>query len=251
MLPRTVRSPTRRRGSPSTGAVNDTLISIRLSLTVGSRCRTEPESQFAPGEDWAVCDCAKRSAGTAAESAAAVEARRKSRRLVELIFPSFLLRATRLYNLRLPQLLDLAFAVAQLGEHLGGVLAQLRRRSRDSRRRAREPDRLVDDADLAELRALRAHRGAEMPHLRVGEHLVDRVDRAARHFGRDHHLDPLGGGARGERLLDLRIQRDAVLRAVLLALEVLALEQVLAPEAFADPAPHRFAGRGDVHVAVL
>src|SRR6266480_6456704 len=195
----------------------------------------EPESQIAPGEDCAVSDCAKRSAGTAAESAAAVEARRKSRRLVELIFPSFLLRATRLYNLRLTQLLDLAFAVAQFGEHLGGVLAQLRRRRRDVSRRAREPDRLVDDSQFPEFPALHFRRRLDVLHLGVVEHLVDRIYRAARHFGRDHHLDPLGGGARGERLFDVRIQRDAVLRAVLLALEVLALAQVLAPEAFADP----------------
>src|SRR5439155_18080283 len=118
----------------------------------------EPESQIAPGEDCFVSDCAKRSAGTAAESAAAAEARRKSRRLVEFIFPSSLLHATRLDNLRLPQLLDLGLVVAQGGKHLGGVLAQLRRRGGDARRRAREPDRLVDDSQFPELPALHFRR---------------------------------------------------------------------------------------------
>src|SRR5881396_1696010 len=71
----------------------------------------------------------------------------------------------RLYNLRLTQLLDLAFAVAQLGEHLGGVLAQLRRRRRDVSRRAREPDRLVDDSQFPEFPALHFRRRLDVLHL--------------------------------------------------------------------------------------
>src|SRR5712664_2803504 len=158
---------------------------------------------------------------------------------------------TWLYNLFLPQLLDLSLVVTQGSKDLGGVLPQLRRRGREGRRRTRELHRLVDDADLAELRALHADRGADVLHLRVGEHLVDGVDRAAGDFAPGENLDPLRGAARRERLVDLGVERDAVLRAVLLALEFLALEQVFASHSLAYPPPHAFARGGDVHVAVL
>ena len=69
------------------GALNETLISIRLSLTVGSRCRTIPVSQ-APSDGaaaWAAL--AIRSAGALASSVAAVEALRKSRRSNRIATP--------------------------------------------------------------------------------------------------------------------------------------------------------------------
>src|SRR5205807_6536537 len=64
-----------------------------------------------------------------------------------------------------PQRLDRSLAVAQLGEHLGGVLAQLRRRRRDARRRARETNRLVDDAQFPEFPALHFRRRLDVLHL--------------------------------------------------------------------------------------
>src|SRR5215831_19345736 len=87
MRPRTERSPTRRLGSPCSGASNDALTSIRLSLTVGRRSRTEPRSQDASGGGSAVVACANKSADTALARVIAVDARRKSRRLVELMLP--------------------------------------------------------------------------------------------------------------------------------------------------------------------
>src|SRR5258706_7379998 len=165
--------------------------------------------------------------------------------------PSSLLRATRLYDLRLPQLLDLGLVVTQGSKDFGGVLARGGRGGTEAGGRPRRSHRLVDDADLAELRALHAYRCADVLHLRVGEHLVDGVDRTAGDFALGEYLDPLGGAARRERLVDLGVERDAVLRAVLLALEFLALEQVFAAHSLAYPPPHAFAGRGDVHVAVF
>ena len=131
------------------------------------------------------------------------------------------------------------------------MLAELGRRGGDRRRRARKLQRLIDDAKFSELRALHLHRRLDVPHLRIGEHLVDGVDRPAGHFRGGEDFDPLGGRAGRERLVDLRIQRGAVLRAVDLALEIFALEEVLAPDALADAPPHRFPGRGDIHVAVF
>src|SRR5690348_7577982 len=141
-----------------------------------------------------------------------------------------------------PQGVDRRAVVAELLQDLVGVLAELGRRDGDARRRARELHRLVDDADLAELRALHAGGGADVLHLGIVEHLVDRVDRPAGNLRLREYLGPLPGSPRRERLVDLGVERDAVLRAVLLALEILALEQVGPPYALAHPAPHLLAG---------
>jgi hypothetical protein len=56
MPPRTAASPTRSVGASVSGALKDTLMSMRLSLTVGSRCRTAPASQAAADGTGATAD---------------------------------------------------------------------------------------------------------------------------------------------------------------------------------------------------
>jgi len=53
-------------------------------------------------------------------------------------------------------------------------------------------------------------RHAELPHLRVGEDLIEAVDWAARHAGFVEGLYPFGGSAPGDTLADRRVQRVAM-----------------------------------------
>src|SRR3981189_1135880 len=81
MRPRTDVAPTRSVGSAASGPLKDTLISMRLSLTVGSRWRTAPASQLLAGAA-ELTDCAIKAAGTASESETAAELRKKLRRSI-------------------------------------------------------------------------------------------------------------------------------------------------------------------------
>src|SRR5262245_41119950 len=85
MRPRTAASPTRNVGASANGALKDALMRMRLSLTVGSRCRTAPASQAAADGTGATADWAKSSGDTAADTASALEARRNSRRFAMLM----------------------------------------------------------------------------------------------------------------------------------------------------------------------
>src|SRR6266480_1131082 len=73
--------------------------------------------------------------------------------------------------------------VAERAQHLVGVLPPLRRRVADVARGAAELDRLIDNLDIAELGMVDIGRHAEVADLRIVEHLIHLVDRAARHAG--------------------------------------------------------------------
>ena len=75
-------------------------------------------------------------------------------------------------------------------------------------RRARQGHRLAEVRNLAEL----LHH-VQALHLRIGERLVDRVDRPRGHAGLVEDLDPGGGIALGEIGLELVVQLVAVLGA--------------------------------------
>src|ERR1700730_1504114 len=87
MRPRTETLPTRRVGASASGAAKDVLISIRVSLTVGSRWRTRPGSHAPPAGTGACADCANRSAGALTHSAAAADPRKNSRRSNDIWHP--------------------------------------------------------------------------------------------------------------------------------------------------------------------
>ena len=74
-------------------------------------------------------------------------------------------------------------------------------------------DRLADDLLRPELGVVDRPGDAEMLHLRVGEGLVDRVDRAARHADLVQALDPIGVRVLADDLVQMRDQRRAVLGA--------------------------------------
>src|SRR5215472_15582780 len=98
-------------------------------------------------------------------------------------------RVTRSNRVRLAERRDLLGAVADLLEHRGGVLAHGGRRGDELARRTRQRHGLAHQRERAALDRL-GH-----PHvldLRVGGHLVDRIDRPARHARRVEALDPVG-----------------------------------------------------------
>src|SRR5579862_3480159 len=108
---------------------------------------------------------------------------------------------------------DVALAETEFLEHRVGMLAELRWPHHELRRRARQRDALADEAHLALVLPGHALRDAEMLHLRIGEHFVDGIDRPARTAGRVQALDPLRAGAADEALVDVNVERVAVLRA--------------------------------------
>src|SRR5216684_160080 len=109
---------------------------------------------------------------------------------------------------------DRLAVVAQARQHLVGMLAELRRGPELlGLRRVGEVDRLADHLDVAELGMLHRPGDAEIFHLRLGEGLVDGVDRPARHARLVQRFHPVrrrvGPGDGGDAL----VHRLAVLRA--------------------------------------
>src|SRR5260370_40225196 len=78
---------------------------------------------------------------------------------------------------------DLIRAKSELGKHLVGLLAELRRPGRHPARRSRQRDRLADQTDMTVLGVRHVLRHAEMLDLSVLDHLIDGIDRAAGHAG--------------------------------------------------------------------
>ena len=78
-----------------------------------------------------------------------------------------------------PQRRDLVIGAAELAQDLIGMLADRGRVALHTRGRAGEAHRLRQHLQFAEMRRGHLRRHAEMPHLRIGEHLVDGIDRPA------------------------------------------------------------------------
>src|SRR5215472_10749208 len=96
---------------------------------------------------------------------------------------------------------DLAGVVAERLEDRLGVLAGFRAGGLETARRAAQGHGLTDQLDAAERRVLDRLSDPEMLDLRVGEDLVDPIDRAGRDTGLIEPLDPFGAVARlGDRL---------------------------------------------------
>src|SRR5712672_2514606 len=142
---------------------------------------------------------------------------------------------------------DLLCAVAELLEHRASVLAELGRRRVQLAGRARQREGLADQRELALLHRLRH---ADMLDLRVGEHLVDRIDRSARHARLVEPVDPLGAAALDGVPVDLGIERVAVLRAAGAGRIVGIGDHVGRFDRLAEAFPDLLPGRRDVDMAV-
>src|SRR6202011_3416060 len=88
-----------------------------------------------------------------------------------------------LYNLSRAEPGDRFVVIAVFPQHFLGMFALFRGRMGDMTGRAAEFYRLVDDRGVAERSMMHRRGHAEMLHLRVGEHFVHAIDRAAGHAG--------------------------------------------------------------------
>src|SRR6185312_12237537 len=167
------------------------------------------------------------------------------RSLGEIIFRSSSNRAVAV------QSLDGIVVIPELAQHRVGVLAALRRRAVQPRRRAAQRDRLSDQVDAAERRMIDRLGDAQMLHLRVGEDLVHAVDRARRHARRVDDLDPLGRGLGLGDLLDRGVEPVAVLEPSLVAGVLGIAAQSGRAQRLAQALEHLGAGGGDIDVTVL
>src|SRR5437667_273487 len=145
---------------------------------------------------------------------------------------------------------DLVLAVAELCEDRVGVLAHVRRRRSYRARRARQRDGQVLHRLLAEARMLDRDREPERLHVRVLEHLLHVVDRAARDARLVEHVHPVRARLGHEHLVELRVERETVLGAVGRRLEARVVDERRRADRLAEPAIHDLPGRRDVDVTV-
>src|SRR5262249_27961556 len=89
-----------------------------------------------------------------------------------------------------------------------------------------------------------------MLDLRVGEHLIDRIDRPARHPGFVEALDPVGTGTLRGQLVDFRIESVAILQSIGAICVLRPGDQLRRLERVAETLPDLLAGSGDVDVAI-
>ena len=86
--------------------------------------------------------------------------------------------------------------------------------------------------------------------MRIGKHLIDRIDRPGGYAGFVEALDPFGAGCGGEVMVDFRAERIAVLRTRFRGLILGPLHERGGADGFAEPLPGLLARRGDVDVTV-
>src|SRR5271169_2160346 len=84
---------------------------------------------------------------------------------------------------------DLVGGIPHRCQHLIGARSHLRRRQADVLGEAGDADRRGHHLRVTDHRRVHLGRHAEMLHLRIGEYLVDRVNRPARHAGAFQQLD--------------------------------------------------------------
>src|SRR5215472_15129330 len=108
---------------------------------------------------------------------------------------------------------DLVGAVADRCQHLVRARSHLRRRQADILGEPGDADRRGYHFGIADHRRVHFGGHAEMLHLRIGEHLVDRVDRPARYAGALQQFDPVVRRLVPRHVADCRVDLLAVLAA--------------------------------------
>src|SRR6478736_3321737 len=88
---------------------------------------------------------------------------------------------------------DLVRRISDRGQHFVGARSHFRRRQADVLVEAGDADGRGHHVGVADYRRVHLGRHSEMLHLRVGEYLIDAVDRPARHAGAFQQLDPVFG----------------------------------------------------------
>src|SRR5579885_2603079 len=108
---------------------------------------------------------------------------------------------------------DVAVAIAEFMQDGVGMFARLGARRPEPARRPAQRDCLPDQLQSPEPGVIDWLGDAEMAHLRIGEYLIDRVDRSRRYAGLVEPLDPFRAVARDGDRLDSGVERLPVLRA--------------------------------------
>src|SRR3989454_10152663 len=108
------------------------------------------------------------------------------------------------------------------------MLAELGRRRLHCGRSTRQLHRLAQHVEAAEPRVLDRGGDAEVLYLRIGEHLVDAVDRAAGNAAAVQLRYPFLARAGGEAFIEDRVEAGAVPGALLVVPEFLPPDPVLA-----------------------
>src|SRR6267378_33018 len=130
------------------------------------------------------------------------------------------------------------------------MLADLGRRRLYRGRGTRQLHRLSQHVEAAELRMLDRGGDTEVLYLRIGEHLVDAVDRAAGNAAAVQLRHPFLARAGGEAFIEDRVEAGAVRGALLVVPEFVARDQVFAADDVAQALPHALPRSRDVDVAV-
>src|SRR5260370_30334867 len=130
------------------------------------------------------------------------------------------------------------------------MLAALRRRRAQARRRPAQRHRLTDKVEAPERGMLDRLGDADMLDLRVGEDLIDGIDRSAGHAGAIEDINPRGAVALRRIVLDRGVERIAVVGTRVVGGVAGIGPELGRAERFAKPAEMRIARGGDVDVAV-
>src|SRR5713101_6420467 len=89
-----------------------------------------------------------------------------------------------------------------------------------------------------------------MLDLRIGKHLIDRIDGTARHAGFVETLDPIGAGTPCGQLVDFRIEGVAIFRSVWPGCVFRPGDQLRGLERMTETLPDLLAGGRDVDMAL-
>jgi hypothetical protein len=140
--------------------------------------------------------------------------------------------------------------VAERVQHGVGMLALLGRRRAQLPRRAAQIHRLAEQL-LASMRGARDRaRDADVPHLWVGEYLVDAIDWAAGNAGAVENLNPLCRRAGAGDRLDRRIELVAIAQSRLAARVGRIGGELFGAERLAQPSEQLRARARDIDVSV-
>src|SRR5579862_5374707 len=144
---------------------------------------------------------------------------------------------------------DLRGAIAELGEDLVRLLAVIGRARHHLGLGTAQAERLANELNVSQRLRRRVLDDTQMLHLRIGEGLVNGINRPAGNAGLVHALDQ-----RRRRLLlgdrvDQRIKLLAILASCLWRRVVGMIDKILAPDRHAETFPHR-RRRRDVDMAV-
>src|SRR5665213_1946470 len=151
-----------------------------------------------------------------------------------------------------PQIGDVGLVVAEIAQDLVAVLAEVGGGVAHAGRfrRLHHVDRLADDLQFAEPLVIHRPRHFEVLDLRVGEGLVDRVERAARHADLVQQLDPIDARFLLGDLAQHLVELLAVLRALRAGCVVGVGQQMLGARRLAKPLVKVVARGGDVDLPV-